>query len=184
MAELPPNMVAIDVQTNENFKVLQGIFEKLMGPEAKGEFEPVFKKHVNPAYVTDTERAKPHVDPLLKRLEAIDKKLEGLDNEKIDAEFARKFARLKDVYGVTEDGLETVKKFMLEKKIADPEDAWFAWKGREPAAPSMPSGMQPSSWGFDAQDDDASKAIWSDGPESDRYLARIWNEAAQGKITP
>jgi len=181
MAELAPNQIAIDVTTNENYKILQGIFEKMMSPEAKADFEPVFKKHVNPNYVTDSERAKPHVDPLLKRLEAIDKKLEGLDNDKIDAEFAKKFARLKELYGVTDDGLETIKKFMVERRIADPEDAWFAWKGREPAAPSLPSGMQPSSWGFDAQDNEDSKAIWSDGPDYDKYLAKIWNEAAQGR---
>jgi|SRR5215469_155180 len=181
MVELAPNQIAIDVTTNENYKILQGIFEKMMSPEAKPDFEPVFKKHVNPNYVTDTERAKPHVDPLLKRLEAIDKKLEGLDNEKIDKTFAEKFQRLKDVYHVTDDGIDQVKKFMVERRIADPEDAWFAWKGREPALPSIPSGMAPSSWGFEAQSDEDSKAIWSDGPEYDAYLAKIWNEAARGK---
>lgn len=179
MADLPPNQIPVDAQVFQNLQTVAGIMEKLMSPEAKSDFEPVFKKHVNPNYVTDKERAAPHVNPLLERLEQLEKKLKGNDDEKIDNQLAQKFRALKDNYGVTDDGIETVKKYMLEHRIADPEDAWFAYKGREPAAPIVPNGMQPASWGFQDTSDDDSKAIWSDGPEFDNYLARIWNESSK-----
>lgn len=177
MAELAPNQVAVDKAVMENLMTLHGIMDKLMSPEAKADFEPVFKKHVNKDYVTDKERAAPHVNPILERLEAMEKKFNGLDNDKIDERLAAAFKRLKDNHNVTDDGIETIKKFMLERRIADPEDAWFAFKGREPPTASIPNGMTPSSWGFQDTSDEDSKAIWSDGPEFDNYLARVWNDA-------
>lgn len=177
MAELAPNQIALDAEVYKNLTTVAGIVDRMMQPDAKAEFEPVFKKFVNPNYITDKDRAAPHVNPLLERLEQLEKKLKGSDEEKIDNQLAQKFKALKDNYGVTDDGIETVKKYMVEHRIADPEDAWFAYKGREPSAPVIPNGMVPSSWGFQDTSDEDSKAIWSDGPEFDNYLARIWNES-------
>jgi hypothetical protein len=171
------NKIALDPVQFETLRGTYQLVDMIMkNPEAKLELQNTIKKHINKDVKTDADIAAPHVKPILDRVDAIVARLDKRDTEDLDNRIVNQLAHVKDTYSLTDDGVEKLKKYMVDKKIADPEDAYFAWNGRTPPEPIKPSGISPGSWGFGSAEDDASKAIWDDGAGFDAYVQKIWNE--------
>lgn len=131
---------------NELNKARALLAELSTKPEAKRHFERALKTVV-PTVETEDDRdamaaelAKPHIE----KVEALTSKIEGLfkveqDRRDADAKAAQernldaRFAELKAM-GWQDDGIETIKKTMVERGIPDVEAAAALVRSREPAA--------------------------------------------------
>lgn len=169
-----------------------GLLNKLYGDPKHGmAFKKLLKDHNPNLSIPEIDAAAPHVA----RLDEIEKttKAELDETKKQLAEFIRKQqeereeadleSRLRQVKtdnDLTDEGLEKVKKLMVERKIADPEAAAALLLRKEPAAPLPPSGFVPRRWNFGvAEKDDASAQHLLADPEGwmEEEAARIWSES-------
>jgi len=138
--------VEIEESELEQLQKAYGLLSELSTkPDAKRHFERALKTVV-PTVETDDDRealaqelAKPHLD----KIEALTGKIEEMfkrdeDRRAEDAKRAEeadlmgRFGRLAAQEGLTEEGLERVKKLMLERSIPDPEAAFALLKRNEP----------------------------------------------------
>lgn len=90
-----------------------------------------------------------------------------------------KFDRIRKEYDLTDDGMDKVRKLMVDRQIPDPEAAAALYLRQTPPAPSQPSTVAPPRWDFQhVNDDDADqKLLWSN-PEAwaDREAAAVMQE--------
>lgn len=147
-------------------------------PKTKRTFEKLVKDHIAPNAITSDDAAEPLLAPLREELAEVKGKFKKLEEQQLDNDFNASLGKVRDKYGLTEDGEETLKKYMVKKSIADPEDAYLAWKGRQPAEPMRPTGMAPSGWGFGELDNekDTSDMLNNTDDYFDRQASKIWNE--------
>jgi hypothetical protein len=155
-----------EIDDNE-LRILRGskaVMDKLVSnPETKYQAEALIKKN-HPNVVTTADRAKPFVD----RMNATDKKIDDfiteIRNTKADGELNSSFGRLRSA-GYTDEGIDKIKKIMIDEKIGNPEAVAAWWEKQNPPEPQEPSVFAPSDWGFgasDAEKDEHLKLQWSD----------------------
>lgn len=78
--------------------------------------------------------------------------IETQKNQNFDAELDRQFERLRADGGFTDEGIEKVKKIMVDRKISSPLDAATIWNAENPPPkPQQPSQFAGTSWGFGKQ---------------------------------
>ncbi len=131
----------------------------------------------------------PEIDaaaPIETELGALGKKLdtfiEQMKNEKVDSQIAGKFSALRSARGYTDEGIESIKKLMVDKSIADPDAAadHFDRLNYKPT-PIEPSGWQSSSM---LNEKDEGVKSWLEDPDgmTDRIIGEVLTEARQGKL--
>jgi hypothetical protein len=158
MAEIADNELAI-------LRRAYGLLDTLYADKDVGlEFKQMLKKKYPNASVPEIDAAAPHVA----RLEAFEKKFDDFvqrqQEREQDTNLDRSFAALRDA-GYTDDGIEAVKKLMVDKKIPDPEVAAAYFDKTQPkSGPSRP-GYSSSRFNIiesEGENDESFKQLMSD----------------------
>lgn len=173
--------------TDEEFKVLQGsrqlMDQLLKSPKTKRDTEKLIKT-LHPETVVSTD----YDEPIMERIGGLEKKLDDYfkseADKRIDQQLTTGFDELRKS-GLTDDGIEQVKKIMLEKRIADPIVAGAFFEKMNPPKAAEPSSLTPTSWGFGGQstDEDIKSLFADEDAWADRTAVRVWNQAKQGILT-
>lgn len=140
-------------------------------PKTRRQFQAAVKE-LHPSTITDDDRVKdaPEVQRLNKLEKTVTDFIGDFTTKSQDAEFNAAFGRLRD-QGYTEEGVEKIKKLMVERRIPDPEAGAALFDKINPAKELPPSGFQPSSWNFGGMgaDEPDTKLLFED---EDRWAER------------
>ena len=180
-------MAEIDDGELQELRNAQDLVRKLTtNPKSKRFFEKGVKE-INPEFQTEEDIAKPFVDPIQARLDEIDKvvktRFQKMDEDAIDSKISERFSELRKVHGYTDEGIDNVKKIMVERKIPDVDAAVALFeKQNKPKAEPLP-GLTPSSWGFGSNSGDEyfDKLMAGDRGAVEHEASRVWNEIINGK---
>jgi hypothetical protein len=165
--------VEIDEAEYNRLSTLQGIASRIVAnPAARRQLEAAHKL-VDPNAVTPLlDQDKIQAEPLTALQKKYDDEIAALKKDREDekrettlariaAEQDRGFSRLRAARW-TDEGIESVRKIMETKGIADVDDAVAIFeRNNPPATPATPSGagMTGSSWGFTDTNDQTDKSI-------------------------
>jgi len=156
--------------SNEALQVLQAsyqVLDKLMGnPKTKAATEKLIKEQF-PHAVTSQDLADPIIQPLQEKLKELTDWKEKYESDKLDDQLKAAFKRMKDEQHFTDEGIERVKKLMVDRKIADPEAAAALWEKQNPPPAVKPTALTPSTW-----------TIPGEGEGEDKYKRLVENEDA------
>ncbi len=150
-------MAEIDDAALERLTKSQALLDELLrSPKTKRKTERAIKE-LHPETVIsddyDSDRdAK--IDALAKKFDTF---LDVQSTREQDTELNRAFDQLRGAdWGYSDDGIDKIKKIMVERKIPDPlAAAAYYEKMNPPPKPQQPSGFGGTSWGFGAKSDDA-----------------------------
>ena len=123
------------------------------------------------------------IDDALAKIEADNKKRwDELATKEQDQQILGKFAALKTARGYTDEGLDNIKKLMVDKSIADPEAAADHFDKIN----YKPTPIEPSSWtgsNYLNEKDEGVKS-WLTDPDgmTDRIIGEVLTEARSGKV--
>ena len=146
-------------------RILQGahtLMDKLMrNPATRQQAERLIKQ-IEPSVTTTEDYAKPYIEELAGMRKELTTFLEGQKTREVDGVLNKEYAALRDD-GWTQEGLEKLKAFQVERNIPSPIDAAGAWERRYPAQPQQASILSSADWGF-ARDnaDEMNNLLWKD----------------------
>jgi len=175
--------------TEEQARVLLGsqklLDSLLKNPKTKRAAEKLVKE-LHPDVVTTDDIAAPYVE----RIDEIDKRLskflDKMEGDKAEDQFAKQIALLKNTRGFTDEGIDQVKKLMVEKSIPDAIVAADHWERLNPPKSQAPSTFSPQNWGIGAETDDPDLKLLFKDPDAwaEREAKRAWDEevAKKGQI--
>lgn len=136
--------VVIDQGELETLRVAHRLLDGLVSdPRTKKNVERQIKT-LMPQVRTSEEEAEPFVADLKNQINRLESKIRKREEDEQDAEINGAFDRLADA-GVTDDGIDQIKKLMIKRKIADPEAAWALWE-RQNSSPIEATGLRPNKW--------------------------------------
>lgn len=136
--------VVVDQGELETLRVAHRLLDNLVtDPRTKKTIERQIKTLI-PQVRTSEDEAEPFVADLRNQINRLEGKLRKREEDEQDAEINGAFDRLAD-NGVTEDGIDQIKKLMIKRKIADPEAAWALWE-RQNSSPIEATGLRPNKW--------------------------------------
>lgn len=173
---------------DNQLKLLNGskaLLDKLLSsPKTRRSTEKLIKEHYPETVISD-DLAEPYlaeVKGLRKDFEDFRKDLQG---NKLDERLANEIAELRD-QDWTDDGIEKLKKLMIDREIPSIKDAAAVWEKRNPPKPQEPSIMAPTDWGFGRKTDDPDlKELFSDEDSwAEKEARKAWAEetAKKGQI--
>ena len=139
-------------------------------------------KALHPSVQTADDYTAPYLNALQGISQKVDKLEQRYDADRIDGSLSRSFESLRS-HGYTDEGIEKIKRIMVEKRIADPMDAAAVWDKQNPPPDPSVSSLSPSSWGFGAETDDKDlMLLWKD-PDAwaEKEAVAAWREASQIK---
>lgn len=178
--------------SDEQLRLLNGskaLLDKLLGsPKTRRQAEKLIKEHY-PETVTSDDVAEPFVKEVQARVEDLSKEfkefVKDFKGKSLDDKLEREIAELKE-QDWTDDGIENLKKLMIEREIPSILDAAAVWDKRHPPKAQEPSIMQPLDWGFGRKTEDPDlKLLFEDEDAwADKEARRTWAEetAKKGQI--
>ena len=172
--------------TEEEAKVLRGskalMDQLLKSPKTRRDAEKLVKT-LYPETTTTDDLAEPYI----KRMDGLEAKLDKFfkqqDGEKLDNKLNAQLNELRTTRSYTEDGIEKIKKVMVEKSIPDAIAAADHWERQNPPTVNVESNFAPTDWGFGRKSEDADlNLLFSDEDAwAEREARRVWQEEAQKK---
>ena len=176
----------IEEMTAEEAKVLRGskaLMDALLkNPKTRRDAEKLVKT-LYPDTTTTDDLAEPYVKKIDGLEAKLDKFLKAQEDEKLDSKFNQQINELRTTRSYTDDGIEKIKKVMLEKGIPDAIAAADHWERQNPAPANVESNFAPTDWGFGRKTEDADmKLLFSDEDQwAEREARKVWQEEAQKK---
>lgn len=148
-------MVEVDSDMLQQLQMAYNLQKSLHDDDAsRADYEAALKKKFGDKVKTSAEKAAPYLSPLEKKIEALEAKLKAKEDGEFDDNINQTFKRLKNDNGFTDEGIEEIKKIMVERKVADPEVAAAYFEKRNPPKVIESSGYGESGWNFtDGADD-------------------------------
>lgn len=151
-------MAEISDETLAQLQKGMALLQKLStDPTTRRDFERVVKK-AHPEVETSDDVAAEVAKPYVEKIEAMGNQLSEFltsqqkrDQEAADArqlsEMDTAFGRLRS-QGLQDEGVEHVKKLMIERNIADPEAAFALFERQNPKPATSAASWEPDSWGI------------------------------------
>jgi len=176
--------------SEEQLRILNGskaLLDKLLTGKTRRRQEQLIKEHY-PETQTVDDVAAPYVEEITALRKDLDEFKKELKGNKLDERLFSDIDYLKSNAGGnwTDDGIDKLKKFMVEREIPSIKDAAAVWERRNPPAPQTPSTFQPTDWGFGRKTEDPDvKLLWEDEDAwADQEARKAWNEetAKKGQI--
>ncbi len=175
--------------SDEELRVLQGskkLLDQMLKPKYRSKTQAIIKELYPDEVVTEADIAAPYVE----RLDKLDKKLsEFIDGEKgkvLDSKLDQGIAYLKKDRDFTDEGIEKLKKLMIDKEIPDIVVAADHWERQNPPKPQEPSILAPTDWGFGrkSEDTDWNELFQDEDAWAEKEARRAWAEetAKKGQI--
>lgn len=146
--------------TPDQLNILQRsqlLLQKLSQGATKRDFERLVKTIVPEVETTD-DVVQSAAAPYIEQLQATQKKLDDFlaaqaeaaaNSERAQAETSLRsaFERLRSKEGLTDEGEKTIREYMIERNIPDPEAAWALWEKRNPKPAVVGhAAWEPDSW--------------------------------------
>ena len=140
--------------------------------------------------MTSEEVAEPFVKEIETKVEALSKDfkdfVKDFNGKKLDSKLEEGIKYLKNERDFTEEGIEKLKKLMVEKEIPDIVVAADHWERQNPPKPQEPSIMAPTDWGFGRKTEDSDlKLLFEDEDAwAEKEARKAWSEetAKKGQI--
>ena len=179
--------------SDEQLRLLNGskaLLDKLLGsPKTRRAAEKLIKEHY-PETVTSDDVAEPFIKEANEKIDNLSKEfkdfIKDFKGKSLDDKLEREIAELKAEQDFTDDGIEKLKKLMIEREIPSIKDAAVIWNHKNPPQPQEPSIMQPLDWGFGRKTEDPDlKLLFEDEDAwADKEARRTWAEetAKKGQI--
>ena len=167
--------------TDQEAKVLGGskaLLDKLLSnPKTKRQAEALIKE-VHPEAVTTDDIVAPYVAEIADLKKEFREFVTSQKGEKLDSKLAKDIEYLRSERDFTDDGIEKLKKLMVEKEIPDIVVAADHWERQNPPKPQEPSLISPTDWGFGRKTEDADlNLLFSDEDAwAEKEAQRAWNE--------
>ena len=142
--------------SDEYLRILNGskaLLDKLLSGKTRRRQEALIKEHFPDTQTTD-DIAEPYTVELKELRKDFDEFRRELKGNKLDDRLSADIQTLKS-QDWTDEGIDKLKKLMLEREIPNIMDAAAVWEKRNPPAPQQPSIMAPTDWGFGRKTDDA-----------------------------
>lgn len=181
-------MAAVEIEESELATLQAGrkLLEQINGdPKTRSLLTKAIKAHY-PNTRTEEDIAAEVAQPYIEEVKGISAQLQAqldklTERDKADADgralgtMNAAFDRLRTTSGYNDDGIENIKKLMVERNIPDPEAAAALFERLNPAPPQGRSSWEPDSWNFkeNAVDNDI-EGLFRD-PE-------LWGDKMIGKI--
>lgn len=170
--------------SDEQLRVLNGskaLLDKLLTGKTRRRQEQLIKEHFPDAQTTD-DIAEPYTAEVKELKKAFEDFKTEFKGKTLDDRLEREIAQLKE-QDWTDDGIEKLKKLMIEREIPSIIDAAAVWDRRNPPKPQEPSIMAPNDWGFGRKtDDEDTKLLWNDEDAwAEKEARRVWAEEAAKK---
>jgi molecular chaperone GrpE (heat shock protein) len=156
----------------------------LNDPKTRKSYLKQIKEKFPGAPIPEIDAAAPVESDMLELRKELQSLRKELKEEKQDNKILSTFSSLKGARGYTDEGLEGIKKLMVEKSIADPEAAadHFDRLNHKPA-PVEPSAFM-GSRAFNQNPEQDALKDWLENPDSmvDRIIGEVMTEKAQGRL--
>lgn len=151
-------------------------------PKTRRPFQQAVKE-IHPDTITDEDRLKdaPEIQKLTSLEQRFDDFLKKQSDKETDGAMSAAFDRLKTQQSFTDEGIESVKRLMVERKIPDPEAAAALWEKQNPPKPIQPNSLfQSSGFGFGAKTDDPDLKLLFENEDAyaEREFFKAMNEPA------
>ena len=155
--QAPPQGVTLTPEQFATFQRGQLLLQKLSQGTTKRQFERLVKEIV-PEVETTEDIAAEAAQPYIEKLEAATSRFENYVNSREEAEKARvdaqaaadlssTFANMRRE-GLTEEGENEVRRYMVERNIPDPWAALALWEKNNPPPPQQVAAWEPDSWNY------------------------------------
>ena len=170
--------------TAEEAKLLRGskaLMDKLLSPKTRREAEKLIKSHY-PETTTTDDIVEPYVSEFREATKEFKDFVKSQRDGQIDSKFNQQLQQLKD-QGYTDEGLEKIKKLMVDESLPNALAAAAYWEKLNPPKPAEPSAFAPTDWGFGRKSDDASitELFQDEDAWAEKEARRAWNEEVQKK---
>lgn len=172
--------------SDEEFAIYQGskalMDELLKSPQTKRAQEKLIKQlHPNTVISEDHEAPlRGEIDELKK---TVSDYITAQTNKAIDDKLGKDFDALRSE-GFTDDGIEQVKRIMVDRQIRSPVDAAAVWRKLNPTPATVPSLDYSTGWGIGAaaasKDEEQALLFKDDDAWLDRMVPRIVADAKKG----
>lgn len=172
--------------TEEELRDLTGakvLLDKLVrDPKTKRDAEKLIKVH-HPEVVTTEDVEKPLRDEIVALRKQMEDDKEARRSREIDDRLTSEYKALRDD-GWTDEGIEKLKKFQVDRKIASPLDAAGAWDRAFPKPKEQPSPLAPTDWGFgqDSKDEDIKLLFENEDAWAEKEARKAWSDAVKERI--
>ena len=170
----------------EEAKILRGskaLMDNLLkSPKTRRDAEKLVKT-LYPETTTTDDLAEPYV----KKIDGLEAKfdafLKAQADEKLDSKFNQQLNELRTTRSYTEDGIEKIKKVMLDKGIPDAIAAADHWERQNPPTVNVESNFAPTDWGFGRKTDDKDLTLLFSDEDAwaEQEARKVWQEEAQKK---
>lgn len=123
------------------------------------------------------------VDPLREQLEAFTTARQTEAAARTESDLASAFTDIRKNRGFTDDGIEAVKRLMVDRSIADPHAAAALFAEQNPPAPQEAPGFQPQHWNMEqtVTDFDLKGLFENEDRWADNMAAKALNEIRVGQ---
>lgn len=187
-------MPEVDADTYELLTRSHNVLMKLNGDSrTRPDLEKAIKVHF-PEVTTEAEAGQrliqPHlealnndvINPLAAELKALREEREAAKTAASTAHLETTFSDLRKTRGFTDDGIEAVKKLMVDNNIADPLAAAARFSELNPPAQDI-SGFTPPAWNLDqtASDFDVKGLFADEDKWGDTMAVKVLNEIRVGQ---
>lgn len=155
--QTPPQGVTLTPEQFATFQRGQLLLQKLSQGTTKRQFERLVKEIVPEVETTEdiaAEAAQPYIEKLEAATERFNKYVEEQEEHRKTSEDASAAANLSSTFakmraeGLTEEGENEVRKYMVDRNIADPWAALALWEKNNPPPKQEVAAWEPDSWNY------------------------------------
>lgn len=187
-------MPDIDEETLGRLNAAYALVQKLNGDtRTRPMLEEAIKVHI-PNVLTEREimaaQVNPHLEtfrnevvtPIQDELKAMREEREARSRETTEAQLNDAFGRMRTERGFTDEGIEAVKRLMVDRSIADPMAAAALFAEQNPRPSNEQPGWTPSHWNIEQNvtDFDVKGLFANEDAWADNMAAKTLNEIRLG----
>jgi hypothetical protein len=169
--------------SEDDLKVLKGskvLLDKLLQGKTRRPAEKLIKE-VYPETVTTDDLVDPYVSEIKEVRKELSDFIKAQQGEKLDSRLNRDISHLKSERDYTDEGIEKLKKMMVEKEIPDIIVAADHFERQHPPKQQEPSLISPTDWGFGRKTEDADLNLLFNDEDAwaEKEATKVWNEEAR-----
>lgn len=161
----------------------RGLLDQLMtSPKTKKNIQSLVKT-LHPNVVTDEDQASEILAPVQEKLAALEKWKQDREDKDIEGQFESKFAALRKD-GWTEDGIEKLKKLMVDRQNPDVESAVALFERQNPAPKETPDALRSRGWADipQGQEDTVKELMTDESAWARKEAGKVFDEIRAGQV--
>jgi hypothetical protein len=170
--------------SDQELQVLRGsraLLDKLLSGKTRRQAESLIKEHYPQEVTTTDDLLKPYADEVKDLKKIFSEYVDGEKGRKLDDQLSKDIYSLKTERSFTDEGIDTLKKYMVERQLPSIMDAADLWEHRNPPKQQEPSLISPTDWGFGrkSEDKDLELLFRDEDAWAEREAQKAWNEESR-----